>query len=626
MQRARVVIVGGGIAGASVAYHLARAGWTDVLLLEKGELTSGSTHHAAGLVTQFNPAPAMLRFRRYSVALYEELGVFAAVGSVRIASSRDALLDLRRAVSRVAALGLAVDELTPDEVAARLPGATADGIHGGIWIAGDGHVDPHIATHAVADAARALGVEVRRGTRLTAIELDGDRAVRAVQTDAGPIETQHVVNAAGIWAPQVAALAGVAVPSVPVDHQHAVLQARLPRDGPCFRDPEHLVYGRPEAGGMLIGGYEPEPVARWADGVPWRHGASPVESDMDRFAPLLEGAIRRFPFLEHAGVMRLLCHPDAMTPDGNPLLGPVPGVRGFWLAAGLSLNGFGAAGGLGKSLAEQMTSGETEWDVSAYRPSRFGAVYRDTAFAAEKAREVYRYYYRLRYPLDSSVWGRGHRLSPLHGRLAELGAVFGEAAGWERAEYFEPGEPARRAGEDQRGFGFAPPPYLERLEEEYAAATQAVAIADLTSARDDGGVTIALLGPRAADVLAAASLDHTTVATTGAGPALDVAPEWAVQVWDRLMSAGAAHGIRPVGQRTLDALEVERGAHGLRTLVVGEGYACVYGGEAVRRDGVVAGRVERAAYAGGRTIVLAAVDGDGPLTVDVLGEPVAASG
>ena len=249
-------------------------------------------------------------------------------------------------------------------------------------------------------------------------------------------------------------MVGAFLPSIPVDHQHVTMQAvaghEIPRDAPCFRDTDNLVYGKAEAGGLLVGGYEPNPTARWADGVPWDHGASPVESDMDRFAPLLEGAIRRFPMLEESGVVRLLCHPDAMTPDGNPLLGPMPGVRGFWVAAGLSLNGFGGAGGLGRSLAEWMTEGETEIDVDAYRAWRFGGVYRDTVVQAETAREAYKYYYRLRYPLDTAQAGRGRRLSPLHGRLEELGAVFGVKNGWERADYFAPGgrggEPARTNG------------------------------------------------------------------------------------------------------------------------------------------------------------------------------------
>ena len=391
------------------------------MLLEKGELTSGSTHHAAGLVTQFNPSSTMMRFRRYSVELYRELGVFEGVGSVRIASSEESLLDLRRAASAAAGIGLEAELISPAEVLERLPEADGAPILGAVWMPGDGHVDPHIATHAVADAARALGVDIRRRIRVTGIELGAGREVRAVLTDGEPIETEHVVNAAGIWAPQVAAMVGAFVPSVPVDHQHVAMQAvaghEIPRDAPCFRDPDHLVYGKAEGGGLLVGGYEPDPPARWTDGVPWEHEASPVESDMDRFAPLLEGAIRRFPFLEDAGVVRLLCHPDAMTPDGNPLLGPMPGVRGFWVAAGLSLNGFGGAGGLGKALAEWMTAGETEVDVVPYRAWRFGRVYRDTVLAAEAAREVYKYYYRLRYPLDTSQAGRGRRLSPLHVRL-----------------------------------------------------------------------------------------------------------------------------------------------------------------------------------------------------------------
>jgi 4-methylaminobutanoate oxidase (formaldehyde-forming) len=789
-ERYRAIVVGGGIAGCSVALHLARAGWRDIALLEKGELTSGSTHHAAGLVTQFNPAATMMRFRRYSVELYRELDVFATVGSVRIASSRESWVELRRAASRTAAAGFTGAELiSPSEVLDRLPEADGDPIHGGVYVAGDGWVDPHITTHAVADAARALGVTVKLRTRVTAIELGPDRAVRAVHTDAGPIETEHVVNAAGIWAPRIAALAGVVVPSIPIDHQHVLMQAvpghEIGRDAPCFRDPDNLVYGKAEAGGLLIGGYEPDPPARWADGVPWTHGASPVESDMDRFVPLLEGAIRRFPYLEASGVVRLLCHPDAMTPDGNPLLGPVPGTPGFWIAAGLSLNGFGGAGGLGKSLAEWMTEGQPEWDVDGYRPWRFGRLHRDPVVQTETAREVYRYYYRLRYPLDTPQAGRGRRLSPLHVRLEELGAVFGTKNGWERADYFEPGRPWRRAGEDQRAFGWAPPPYLDRLAAEHAAFRERVGIIDLTSFgkigvsgpgalallervcdsridrppgrviytqflsrrggivadltvtrlgedrfrlvtgaaaidsdlgwlrlhadHEDGPVdlrdeseqlaVIGIWGPHARAVLQTVTTDDVsndalpfstarTIDIAGAdvlaqritfvgelGYELYVAPEWAVQTWDRLMAAGKAYGIAPGGYRVLESLRIEKGyryfgsdltaadtpyeggvgfcvaadkpgfigaralararesgpRHRIRTLRIGDGTPlAVYGGEAVRRDGAIAGQVRSAAYAFtlGAQLALAALPpelGEGDrITVDVLGAPVAA--
>jgi 4-methylaminobutanoate oxidase (formaldehyde-forming) len=352
-------------------------------------------------------------------------------------------------------------------------------------MAEDGYVDPHIATYAVADAARALGAEIRVRTRVTGIELGRLHEVRAVNTTHGKIEAEHVVDAAGVWAPQVAEMVGARLSSVPVDHQHILMQAvrgaEVPRGSPCFRDTDNLVYGKEEAGGMLIGGYEQNPTARWTDGVPWDHGASPVGSDMDRFAPLLEGAIRRFPFLDRSGVVRLLCHPDAMTPDGSPLLGPMPGTPGFWVAAGLSLNGFGGAGGIGRALAEWIIEGEPELDVNSYRAWRFGTGYLEPWLATACAREAYRYYYRLRYPLDTNECGRGLRSSPLQVRCQELGAVFGTKNGWERPDHFEPGSRWRRSGADQRRFGWTTPPWFERVRIEHEAFRERVGIIDMTS-------------------------------------------------------------------------------------------------------------------------------------------------
>jgi 4-methylaminobutanoate oxidase (formaldehyde-forming) len=262
-DRAQVVVIGGGVTGCSVAYHLALAGWRDVVLVEKAQLTSGSTCHAAGLVTQFNPSPAMMRFRRYSVELYERLGVFDRLGSLRIASSPESLVELERGASRARGIGLDVHVLSPDEALERMPQASRDDLYGAIWVEQDGCVDPHTATHALADAARELGAAVLQNTRVTGIELDDRRAVRAVLTSGGRIEAEHVVNACGIWAPQVSAMVGAFTPSVPVDHQHIALQAvdghELPRDMPCFRDTDNLVYGRSEAGGVLFGGYERNP-------------------------------------------------------------------------------------------------------------------------------------------------------------------------------------------------------------------------------------------------------------------------------------------------------------------------------------------------------------------------------
>jgi 4-methylaminobutanoate oxidase (formaldehyde-forming) len=484
-QRANVVVIGGGVTGCSVAYHLAAAGVRDVLLVEKDELTSGSTCHAAGLVTQFNPSPSMMAFRRYSVELYNRLGVFDGIGSLRIASTPESLVELRRGASRARGIGLDVEVIGPEEAVALMPAATAESLHGAVWIESDGCVDPHTATYALANAARDLGAGILTHTRVTAIELGPGRRVEAVTTDVGRIETELVVNACGMWAPQVAAMAGAFAPSVPVDHQHIALHAvpghELDRDMPCFRDTDNLVYGRSEAGGVLFGGYEPNPVARWVDGVPWDHAGTTLPADHERFAQLMEGAARRFPFLDDAGVVALVCHPDAMTPDGNPLLGPMPGVPGFWMAAGLSLNGFGGAGGIGKTIAEWVTAGETEWDVHGYRAWRFGEAHRHPDALAAAGRETYKYYYRLRYPLDTAEWGRPGRVSPLHGRTQDLGAVYGAKNGWERPDYYRPGQAWRRAGEDQRAYGWARPPELARLAVEHEAFRERVGIIDMTS-------------------------------------------------------------------------------------------------------------------------------------------------
>jgi len=392
VDQARVVVIGGGITGCSVAYHLAEAGWTDVLLVEKAQLTAGSTCQAAGLVTMLNPSNTMLGWRRYSVELYDQLGVFDAVGSLRLASSPEQLRELERTASRARGIGLDVGVIDAAEARRLMPAISPDSLYGAVHVPGDGHLDPHRATHAVADGARALGVRFRLGERVTGFELGPHREIRRVRTERGEIETELVVNAAGMWAPQVAAMVGAFIPSTPVDHQHVALRAvpgdELPRDMPCFRDPDNLVYGKSEQGGMLFGGYEAEPRERWVDGVPWDHAATSLPPDWERFGPLMDGAIRRFPFLANAEVIRLVCHPDAMTPDANPLIGPMPGIRGFWVAAGLSLNGFGGGGGIGRSIAGWITADDPGVDIAPYRAWRFADTYRDPLFSAALARDA----------------------------------------------------------------------------------------------------------------------------------------------------------------------------------------------------------------------------------------------
>lgn len=484
-EQARVVIIGGGIFGINIAYHLAKLGWTDLVVLEKGDIASGETGHAAGLVTQFATSQTLMQFRKYSIDLYSELGLFNHVGSLRVASSPEQLKELQRSVSRARALGMQVDIISPSEAVQLMPQMSAEKLYGAFYLPRDGHLDPYLTTTALAQHVRQMGVSIHTNERVTGIQLTHKGEVDLVLTENGAIKTEIVINAAGMWSPRITAMVGLQIPTTPVDHQHIALKAVpgnvFPHQTPCLRDPDNLVYMREEAGGLVIGGYEPNPQARWIDGVPWDHGGRSLPPDYQRFEQLMEGAIRRIPFLERAEMITLVCHPGAYTPDCQPLIGPLAGVRGFWLAAGMSLNGFGAAGGVGKLLAEWIVEGEPSLDTYAFRANRFGNYFTSPLYAAERTRESVTYYYRLRFPNDENEWARPHRLSPLHTRLQDLGAVFGEKYGWERVNYFEPGKPWKQAGADQRQWGWNRPPYFDRVGEEHQAARQRVALFDLTS-------------------------------------------------------------------------------------------------------------------------------------------------
>jgi len=679
-SQAEVVIIGGGILGCSIAYHLAQMGCTDVVLVEKNELTSGSTAHAAGLVTQFHTSPTMMQIRAYSIGLYNRLKAEAngnldwhPVGSLRVASSRERLQALRRRVSQAKAVGLDVEIISPAEALRIYPHMTGDSLYGAVYLPQDGHLDPHSVTTELARRARQGGVTVYTGVRVTGIELSPRGEVTQVHTDQGAIRTACVVNAAGMWAPRVAAMVGADLPTVPVNHQHLTTQPilghELPRETPVLRDPDNLVYIREEVRGFLVGGFERNPRAWAVDGVPWEHAAQTLAPDWDQFDEVMEGAVRRIPMLAHAGIVRLVHHPDAMTPDGYPCLGPVPGLHGFYVAAGMSLNGFGGGGGIGKLMAEWILEGEPSLDLHEMNVRRFGAHYAERHFTVERAREAYKYYYYLHFPHDEREWGRPLRTTPFYPRLKELGAVFGEKNGWERANYFEPGRPGRRAGADQRAWGWGRPPYFEQVGEEHQATRERVALFDLSSfgklevqgpgalallqrlavsdldqevgrvtytqflnrrggiesdvtitrlAQDrfrvvsgtafasndlgwiqmhlpvgNGAVQVrdvtaglgclGLWGPRAREVLRAvtsrdvshAAFPYLTAQT------IDVAgvPVWAqrisyagelgwelyvpshaaLPVWDALLAAGQAHGIRPAGYKALDTLRLEKG-------------------------------------------------------------------
>lgn len=490
---ARAVIIGGGIVGCSIAYHLAKAGWSDIVLLEKGELTSGTTFHSVGLVTQFRTSNALMKLQNYSIALYDELKGqvgdalgWYQVGSLRLASSEAQYKNLQRNISRAKGLGLNVEMISPTETKKIFPPMTIQNLYGAVHIPDDGWLDPNGITRELARRAKAYGAEIRTGVRVTNVERDARGCICAAQTEQGRIETEIVINAAGQWAPRIAEMVGTHLPLTPLMHQYLLTRARrgheLPKQTPVVRDPDNLVYLREEAGGFLIGGFESNPNAWNVEGVPWEFTQQLLPPDWELFQELLEGAIRRVPEIEKAASVKLINGPDAMTPDGHYALGPVPTVPGMWVAAGMSLNGIAGAGGVGRVMAEWIMEGAPPFDVSEMNVRRFGAYLKDKEYASEKAREAYRYYYLLRYPNDQDEWGREKRLSPLYGKMKEYGAVFGAKNGWERVLYYEQ-SPARgrRAGAEQREWGWGRASYFEIVGQEHDAARERVALFDMTS-------------------------------------------------------------------------------------------------------------------------------------------------
>ena len=492
-DQAQIVIIGGGIFGTSIAYHLAKAGCTDVVLVEKGELTSGTTFHSVGLVSQFRTSPALMKVMNYTINLYNELAQgeggsslgWHTVGSLRLASSRDRLKALQREVSRAKAIGLAADVISPAEVLKIYPELSDDNLYGAVFVPDDGHIDPSGITYEFARLARKMGVDIYTNVRVTDIEISASREVKKVITDQGDIHTECVVNAAGQWSSRIGQMVGVNIPIVPMMNQYLTTKPiaghELPASTPVIRDPDNLFYCREDVGTFLFGGFETNPKAWSVNGVAWSFTQELLPAEWDIFEDIMAGAMRRIPILEEVEVIELINGPDAFTPDGFYALGPVPGLKGFFVAAGGSDNGIAGGGGVGKLIAEWILEGEPSIDTHEMNVKRFGPHLTDKSFLVEQCREVVRYYYHLRYPLDENEWGRPLRTSPFYERLKKLGAVFGLKNGWERVNYFDPGQPWRQAGADQKGWGWQRPPYFDLVGAEVRAARRKVALFDMTS-------------------------------------------------------------------------------------------------------------------------------------------------
>ena len=507
--QARCVIIGGGLCGASIAYHLAGLGWTEVVLLERADLTSGSTFHSAGFVGQLRASVSLTRMMMYGVELYRRLERDAAVppgwretGGLRLAASKERLEELRRQASWARTFGLPLELISPEAARDLFPLLDIDGVLGASFLPSDGYVDPSRLCRALAEGAERGGCRIVTNARVTGVDVERGR-VRGVSTEDGAIAAEVVVNAGGIYAAEIGRLAGVRVPSVPLLHQYVVTEPFMGPDEkgealPTLRDLDGLIYVRPEGRGLAMGGYH-------ADATPWSLGAGGldaipdgfhyrvVEPDWRRFEPLLASARRRVPALRTAEFARLVNGPEAFTPDGEFILGETA-VRGFFVAAGFCAHGVAGSGGVGKVMAEWIAAGEPPMDLSGMDIRRFGPHFASPAYTVARANEVYETYYSIGYPGTERQAGRPLRVSPVYEWHRAHGAAFGEKAGWERVNYYEANASAGNSA--LRPKGWAGRLWSPAIEAEHRATRECVGLFDESSF-----AKIEVSGPGAADFL-----------------------------------------------------------------------------------------------------------------------------
>ena len=486
VEQAHAVVIGGGVGGTSIAYHLAELGWHDVVLVDRAGLTSGSTFHSAGLVGQLRSSTTLTQMMMYGAGLYRRLtaetGVDVSwheVGSLRLASSPARLEELRRQVGWARTFGLPLELVSTREAHDLFPLFDPEGVLGAVFLPTDGWLDPSNLAFALAAGAKARGARILTEHRVTGISVEGGR-VRGVVTDRGEIRTDVVVNAGGMFAPEIGRLAGVTVPIIPMAHQY-LLTKPIPGvrpDIPTMRDPDNLVYFREEVGGLCMGGYERDPAPWSLDGVPPDFNGRLLAPDWPRFAAIMDGAVRRVPAIADAEVTRLINGPEAFTPDNEFILGESE-VRGFFVAAGFCAHGIAGAGGIGQQMAQWIMGGEPELDLWKMDIRRFGAQYRSQAYTLARTFETYATYYDIHYPNEERQAGRPLRLSPAYEELRALGAVFGEKSGWERPNWFEPN--AALGDEALRPHGWAGQHWSPAIGTEALATRQAAALFDESS-------------------------------------------------------------------------------------------------------------------------------------------------
>jgi dimethylglycine dehydrogenase len=485
---AKVAVIGGGVAGCSLLYHLTRLGWSDVVLLEQHELTSGSTWHSAGLCTQFNQSYNVMGLLRASVELYEQLEAdtghavdYHCCGSVRIATDEDRVHQFLHVAGIAASVGVPFEIVTADRALELFPLMDPVGVVAAAYLPTDGHVDPSGLTTALAKGASACGARIVRHGRVTGIERrDGAWDLSVQGSDISGIRAEIVVNAAGMWAREVATLVGTRLPLVPMQHHYLVTEpiaavTERERELPVFRDPDNSFYCRQEHGGLLLGPFERDPQTWALDRIPEGFHSRLLPSDLERIARHLEAAGRRIPLFAEAGIRTVVNGPDAYTPDGRCLMGPVPGLRNFHVLAGFSIFGVVFAGGAGKYAAEWIVDGQPSDNMWELDVRRFGDFAADTAYVVARASEVFEDEYKIHFPEEERPAGRPLKLDPLYEKLLAKGAVFGVRFGWERPVWFS------RNGPAQDEYSFCRGNWFEAVGEECRAVRSTVGVLDQTS-------------------------------------------------------------------------------------------------------------------------------------------------
>ncbi len=482
-SHAEIVIVGGGIAGCSTAYHLAKLGRRDVLLLEQGKLTCGTTWHAAGLIGQMRPNRNMTRMSKYGIELYSTLEAETGLatgwkqcGSVNVASTPERMKVLRKQVALAKSFGVDVEEISPQQAGELYPVMRTDDLHGAIWIPGDGKANPADLAMSLAKGARNGGVRIVEDIEVTGVIVERGRAV-GVRTAQGDVRCEVVVNCGGQWARQFGRLAGVNVPLYSAEHFYVVtgkIEGVHPML-PVMRDPDGFIYYKEEVGGLLMGGFEPRAKPWKVDPIPSTFQFELLGEDWDQFEPLMTNAIHRTPCLETAEIKMLLNGPESFTPDGNFILGEAPELGNYFVCAGFNSAGIANSGGAGRLIAEWIVGGEASSDLWDVDIRRFGSFTGNRKALFDRTAETLGLHYAMRWPRQELETARPLRTSPLYDLLAAKNAEFGSKNGWERANYFKPPGVARPE------FGLGKPGWLPWMIEEQRATREAVALYDQTS-------------------------------------------------------------------------------------------------------------------------------------------------